>query len=53
MSGGADDDTLAGGPGNDAFIGGSGADRFSGGSDNDAVADLNAAEGDSHDGTTP
>ena len=53
LGGGDGDDTMAGGMGNDTLTGGAGADRFRGGPGTDTATDLDAAEGDSQDGTIP
>jgi hypothetical protein len=46
-------DLLCGGNGPDALSGGPGADRFGGGPGPDRASDLNAAEGDTQDGSIP
>jgi Ca2+-binding RTX toxin-like protein len=49
----AGDDTLDGGTGPDRLTGGLGADRFVGGTGKDVATDVNPADGDTQDGTTP
>ena len=53
LDGGDGADTLAGALGDDRLVGGADADRFSGGPGIDVAADLDAAAGDSQDGTIP
>jgi Ca2+-binding RTX toxin-like protein len=53
LSGGAGDDSLDGATGPDRLSGGLGADRFVGGTGKDLATDLNAADGDTQDGTVP
>jgi len=53
IGGGDGADILRGSSGNDTLTGGAGADFFSGGPGADTATDLNAAAGDTQDGTIP